>query len=272
VAGNRSPVMIDIHTHILPGVDDGAADLAESLAMARLAVEHGTTVLFATPHVSDRPELARVGQIAGLVAELQAALAREEIPLCIEPGAEVYPLENLLAEVDKGLPLTLGQRGRYLLLDSPFGSLPMGLSQTVFLLQTRGITPILAHPERVMPIQQNPQVLEEMVQRGVLLQINATSVLGRHGETAQETAFLLLRQRWVHFLASDAHSIRGRRPTLDAAAQELRAQFGDEVTTSLTLHNGERLLRDEEVPSDPLPYTPPPRLKKSWFTRLLHGN
>jgi protein-tyrosine phosphatase len=261
-------MIIDIHSHILPGVDDGAVDLPESLAMARLAVERGTAVQFATPHVTNRLEFALAESVAARVAELQAVLDTEGIPLRLVPGAEVYPMEGLAQAVDDGVPLTLTHGGKYLLLDSPFSSLPMGLGQMIYLLQTRGVTPILAHPERVMPIQQNPQLLEEYVHRGLLLQVNTSSVLGRHGEEAQATAHLLLRHRWVHFLASDSHGIRSRRPGLADAAATLADAYGQELVDTLTQVNGQHILDGTPVLTDPLPYTPPPK-KNGWFARLF---
>ncbi len=260
--------MIDIHSHILPGVDDGAVDLAESLAMARLAVGRGTTVQFATPHVTNRMEFALAASVETRLADLQAVFDQEAIPLRLAPGAEVYPMEGLAQAVAEGAPLTLAHGGRYLLLDSPFSSLPMGLGQMIYLLKTRGVTPILAHPERVMPIQQNPQVLEEYVHNGLLLQINTSSVMGRHGEEAQAAAHVLLRHQWVHFLASDSHGARARRPGLADAAAELAATYGQPLVDTLTQENGRHVLDGTPIATTPLPYTPPKK-KSSWFGRMF---
>jgi len=258
--------MIDIHSHILPGVDDGAKTLEEALAMAWLAVEGGTTIVFATPHVSNRQEIDLIEEIAGWVSSLQQALDKESIPLRLVPGAEVYPMDGIVEAIQAGRPLTLGPARRHILIDSPFSALPMGLGDLVYQLQTRGVTPILAHPERVQPVQENPQVLEELLHRGLLLQVNTSSILGTHGEAAQDTADILLEHRWVHFLASDAHTTRGRRPGQNDAAQELRAWLPEQDVADLVTNNGKRVLDGESVPTAPLSYTPPKR--RGWFSWL----
>ncbi len=261
--------MIDIHSHILPGVDDGAADLDESLAMARLAVARGTTVLFATPHVFTRGELARAAEIAVRVSDLQQALDRAAIPLRLATGAEVYPMDGIVPALEGGAPLTLAG-SRYLLLDSPLRAIPLNLGQLIFDLQTLGITPILAHPERVLPVQQDPQVLESLLQRGLLLQVNAGSVQGRFGETAARTALLLLRLHWVHFLASDAHASTTRRPGISAAMRMLIPHIGEQEAIDLVEKNGKCIIENTVVPTHPLAYTPAYR-ESRWLAWAKSG-
>jgi protein-tyrosine phosphatase len=254
--------MIDIHTHILPEIDDGSRSLDESLEMARIAVAHGTTTLIATPHVMEQPDFARAEMIAAHVVDLQGKIDEAGIGLRLLAGAEVFPKQALGELLSAGAPLTLAGT-RYVLIDTPFSALPLGLEAMVFALQTRGFMPILAHPERVAPVQEDPRVLEALVARGLLLQVTAGSVLGRHGEQPERTAEVLLAHRWVSFIASDAHGARARRPAMDGARALLAERLGEEEAAALTEKNPQQLLADQPIVADPLPYTPPRR--RSWW-------
>lgn len=260
--------MIDIHNHILTAVDDGPKLIDESITIAKIAVEQKITVLFATPHVSSHSELLASRQFPEKTAELQSALDEKLINLRLVQGAEVYPSIDLLRWLDDGYPLTLSPESKFILLDSPLTQMPNGLDSLVFELQSRGYKPILAHPERVEPIQQNPALLEEIVRRGLLLQVNASSLCGRQGKDSMKTAKILLDHNWVHFVASDSHSIRHRRPMLADAYEQLEALYGEKMAELLTSTNGMRVLNDDVVPTDPHPYAVK---KKSWFARFLPG-
>ncbi|HEY3378033.1 MAG TPA: CpsB/CapC family capsule biosynthesis tyrosine phosphatase [Armatimonadota bacterium] len=259
--------MIDIHSHILPGVDDGPATMEESLAMAQQAVAGGTTIMFATPHIAWQQDIERAGAIAGWVATLQDALVAANIPLQIIPGAEVSPLEELLPALEADVPLTLGVQGKYLLLDSPFTALPMGFDAAVFALQTRGYNVILAHPERLLPFQMDPAPLAALANRGLLMQVNASSLLGKHGVPPQKLAWTILRHGWAHFVASDAHSPIQRRPGLTEAAREVTAVLGEEVTAELFEQNPRRILAGEPIACHPAEYTAQRKLG-GWFDWL----
>ncbi|MHB1456970.1 MAG: tyrosine-protein phosphatase [Armatimonadota bacterium] len=258
--------MIDIHNHILTAVDDGPKLIDESITIAKIAVEQGITVLFATPHVASRSELLVSREFPEKTAELQSALDDKHIDLRLMQGAEVYPTIDILRWLDDGYPLTLGPESKFILLDSPITQMTNGLDSLVFELQSRGYKPILAHPERVEPIQQNPALLEELVHRGLLLQINASSLCGRQGSESVKTAKILLDHNWVHFVASDSHSIRHRRPMLSEAYIELETLYGETAAKLLTEANGLKVLNNETVLTDPKPYQ---AKKKSWFARLL---
>ncbi|MDO8587044.1 MAG: CpsB/CapC family capsule biosynthesis tyrosine phosphatase [Armatimonadota bacterium] len=247
---------IDIHNHILPGFDDGPETMDEAVLMARLAAADGVGAMFATPHIGTHNDLSVAAEIPERVAALQAAIDTDDIPIRIFPGAEVYPSANVTRAVDCAVPLTLGGSGRYLLLDTPMMTLPVDISRLVFDLQTRNITPILAHPERSLAVQRRPGILEELTLRGALIQVNAASILGYNGRAARIAVFKLLRQRWVHFMASDAHSARRRRPALSAGAAAVKNEFGPEKVSELTKGNGSRVITGDPVPSDALAYRP----------------
>jgi protein-tyrosine phosphatase len=259
--------MIDIHCHILPGIDDGPKNMDESVAMAEIAVQAGTTMVFATPHVntSEKDDVCR--KIAEKTAELRSELDSRSIALEIVHGAEVYPACSVIKAVESGSPITLGNEGRYILLDTPLTLIPMGFEQLIFDLQSMCITPILAHPERSKAVQEDPQILEPFLQRGALIQSNAGSVVGSHGCLAQVTVQNMIRHNWVHFIASDAHSTGHRRTKLRAAREELVDLIGEEQTNQLFIENGKRVCEGEAVPTDPAAYSMP--RKRTWFGQLF---
>ena len=216
--------MIDIHSHLLPGIDDGPATPAESVRMARKAVASGTTTMVCTPHMLPRrptpPEAVHAG-VAALRAELEAA----DVPLAIVPGGEIA-LERLRAMDDAQLAAaSLGGGGRWLLLEMPFAGWPLDLTRILDDLEIRGFRAVLAHPERAQSVQRRPDRLRDAIGRGALTQITASSLTGEHGPAADRTARALLRTGWAHLMASDAHSAEWRdpdmRPGLAAAAAEL---------------------------------------------------
>ena len=197
--------MIDLHTHILPAVDDGPRTLEGSLDLARAAVAAGTRTALATPHVNDDRSIDAERVAAGL-DELRPALAAAEIPLEVLPGGEI-DLGMLASLDDDGLRrFTLAQSGRYLLLEFPYTGWPAGLEETVYGLGLRGLLPILAHPERNREVQSKPARLAEAVRMGALVQLTAASLDGRIGSSAHAAANKLLELGLAHVLASDAPS------------------------------------------------------------------
>jgi protein-tyrosine phosphatase len=219
--------VVDLHTHLLPRIDDGPPSVAESVAMARVAVEAGTTTIVCTPHVHRAYPDTTAEVIHRGVGALRSALAEAEVPLEILPGAEIS-LERLpyLSESDLAR-LTLGN-GTWLLLELPFHGWPLGLAQTLYDLEMRGFGAVLAHPERADSVQRSPDRLRDAVGRGALVQVTASSFTGDHGARARRSAVGLLRQGLVNFLASDAHGAGWRPPImgegLEAAAAELRVE------------------------------------------------
>ena len=212
--------MIDIHSHILPGLDDGVATIEEARELARTTVADGVTAIAATPHVRDdyptTPEQMEAG-----VAALRADFAAEGIPLEVLHGGELA-LESVGSLSDDDLRrFTIGQTGRYLLLEFPYFGWPLALRSIVFNLQLKGFTALLAHPERNGEVQAAPERLRELVDAGVGVQVTAASIDGRGGRTARRTARALIELGFVHAIASDAHSPSLREAGVAAAAREL---------------------------------------------------
>ena len=212
--------MVDLHCHILPGIDDGSPDMQTSLEMAQIAVADGIDTLVATPHLSPTNPLAP-SEIRAATQALNEALAQQQIELLVLPGAEVEAQPELAQLLKAGQLVTVGDRGGHLLVETPFVGIPQFLEQMCFELQIAGITPVLAHPERSQLANQQPEVLQRLVERGCLLQINVDSVLGQAGREAKRLALDLLQTGGGRILASDAHDTHHRPPRLSPAQQEL---------------------------------------------------
>ena len=212
--------VIDLHSHILPGVDDGAATLEEALEIARSAVEDGVRVLAATPHVRDdyptTPEM-----MEARLAEVRAALAREGVELDVRPGGEVA-LDRLLRLSPEELRrFGLGGNPAYVLLEFPYYGWPLELGERVFALRAEGITAVIAHPERNSDVQARPDRLRELVDAGALVQLTAASLDGRLGRRSRDAAHALLELELAHLVASDAHAPSLRAAGLASAAASL---------------------------------------------------
>ena len=202
--------MIDLHSHILPGLDDGAGDLEVSLEMARAAVGDGITAIAATPHVrEDWP--TEPAAMERQVADLRAALAAEGVPLELMTGGEIG--YDRLPELDDETLRRFGLGGNpsCLLLELPYAGRPLSLEETLFDLRLRGFTVVLAHPERSAEVVEDTARLERLVETGVLVQVTASAVDGRSGGRSRRNAKLLLERGLVHMLASDAHAPSGTR-------------------------------------------------------------
>jgi protein-tyrosine phosphatase len=242
----EAAALTDLHTHILPDIDDGAADLGEATIMARAALDDGIACLAATPHSLRWPPGTDQAGLEARVAALSQHLASMGLPLTIVAGAEMALIPALVQQVDAGEHVTLN-RSRYLLIEPLYASLPSRLDEMLFELQMRGLVPILAHPERSASLQREPQQLRALVEGGLLIQITAASLEGRRGRAAERVVRFLLRENLVHVIASDAHSPGDGGPRL-ARAQALAAEvIGAGRAQALVAANPAAILADQEL-------------------------
>lgn len=239
--------LIDLHSHVLPGLDDGPETLAESLDVLRAAHADGITHIVATPHVRDDFPTGPAEMEAG-VAALNEAAAAAGIAVEVLRGGELG-IAQLLELDDEALRrFGLGGNPELLLVECPYVGWPVSLAEIVFRLQMRGFTIVLAHPERNAAVQSDPSLLDSLVDAGVLIQLTAASVDGRLGRAAQKAAFELISRGNAHVVATDAHRAEVRATGLTAAAATLRFP---ELARWLMLDAPEALLLGEELPERP---------------------
>ncbi|HEX3455790.1 MAG TPA: CpsB/CapC family capsule biosynthesis tyrosine phosphatase [Gaiellaceae bacterium] len=239
--------MIDLHSHILPGVDDGPTTIEESLEIARRAAADGVRIIAATPHVrDDYPTSAET--MERLVAEVRKAVLEAEIPVDVRPGGEIaIDWLDRLSEDDIGR-FGLGGSPRYLLVEFPYSGWPLSLHEWIFQLVTREITPVIAHPERNADVQRDPSELRPLVDAGALVQVTAASLDGRIGRSAKTAAFELIDRGLAHLLASDAHTPDVREGGLAGAVEAV----GDpELARWLTVEVPMAVITDAPVPRRP---------------------
>lgn len=261
--------MVDLHHHLLWGLDDGAKDLETSIAMARASANDGVARILCTPHANGRfrfnPAVNRAK-----VEELQQRLKDEQIAVEIGLGCDFHlSYDNIIAA--KANPARFSVNGLgYLMVELPDHGIPPQLTETFYELQLAGLTPILTHPERNPTLQNDGHRLIEWMKAGVLLQVTGDSVTGRMGKSAQKMAHDLLAKRWVHFLATDAHDAKMRPPRLSEARDLVAKKYGRAYAESLVEDNPAAVF--EGKPFEPVDQ--PANLydevkEESWWQRFL---
>lgn len=226
--------MIDLHTHILPGLDDGPKDLEEALAMASLAAAGGIAAVVATPHVMPGVYDNSKETILAALGGFKEQLYSRGIDLKVYPGAEYIIDPQLPLWLKQGQALTLNDGGRYLLVEFPQTGIPIFADQIIFEVQLLGVTPIIAHPERNAVFLKDPDRLQRFIERGCLCQGTGGSLTGRFGARVQQVAAQYLTGGCYHFISSDAHDTVRRPPALTearAAAEELVGGAGNLLTS-----------------------------------------
>ncbi|HEX5352303.1 MAG TPA: CpsB/CapC family capsule biosynthesis tyrosine phosphatase [Trichococcus sp.] len=220
--------MIDLHCHLLPGVDDGARTLDDSLAMAQLAVSEGISHILVTPHHNNGKYLNPKEAVLEATAALQSELDARGIGLTLFPGQELRINGEILEDIEKGDILFIDDEEHYLLIEFPTMSIPHYAESLFFKLRQKGITPVIVHPERNQAIMDDPNILLPFIERGALAQVTASSYVGAFGKDVAKLSKQLIDANLVHILASDAHNIRGRGFHFQKAFTKLEAEFGPE--------------------------------------------
>jgi protein-tyrosine phosphatase len=213
--------LIDLHTHVLAGLDDGARTLEESVEIARAAAHDGITALAATPHVrTDYPTSA--AEMEHGVAALRAELAAQDLSVDVLPGGEIALDYLPQVSADELARFGLAGNPAYLLIEFPYFGWPLGLPDAVFRLRTEGVVAVLGHPERNPDVQEAPARLRPLVELGAITQLTASSIDGRAGRRARAAAFELLDMKLAHLVASDAHTPQVRATGFSAASRALK--------------------------------------------------
>lgn len=254
--------MIDLHCHILPEIDDGAASLADSLSMAKLAVEEGITTIIATPHHNngryENPKQLILDKVAGL----NAALQQEEIALSILPGQEPAITGELMEDYEKKEILTLNQ-SQYVFIELPASQVPRYTEKMLFDLQLKGLVPVIVHPERNQEIHERPELLYQLVKKGALAQVTAGSVCGKFGKKIKSFSEQLIEANLVHFVASDAHNVTSRAFHLRQAYDVIEGKYGVDMVY-LFMDNAELVVDGSNVYKEV-----PERVKRKKFLGIF---
>jgi protein-tyrosine phosphatase len=276
--------MIDLHAHILPRLDDGAESLEESVEMCRISYRDGVRTIVATPHILPGVYKNNRSTILDKTQELNEAIRKfgigswetgkcglrnaelglqtphsnsehsfsndSELPFVILPGADVHFSPNLLQLCENGEIVTVNDDGRYLMVEFDFMSLPYQGEEVLFQLISRGIIPVITHPERNLEIARHPKRYYRMVNMGCLGQVTAMSLTGGFGAEVKRVADRLLAHRLIHFIASDTHSVHERPPLLSPAVREAEKRVGREEAQKMVTEYPRALLegRRPDVP------------------------
>jgi protein-tyrosine phosphatase len=260
---------VDLHTHILPGMDDGARDLVQAVAMARIAEAEGIGTLVATPHNLDWPAGDHRPTVRHAVADLNAALAEAGVHVRVLAGVESYLWPDMGAVIRSGQALTLAGSD-YILVELPMTAYPLYTEQVIFDLQIRGLSIVLAHPERNVVIGREPARLIPLVERGVLIQLTALSITGGFGAEAQQASRYLLRSKLAHIIASDAHNAERRAPALRAAVAAAGELIGQDRAEAMVSATPAAIINNQPVVVD-APAPAQPEKKRFWARLFSHA-
>ena len=218
--------MIDLHCHVLPGIDDGSRLLEETLDMARTAAKNNIDTIVATPHTLNGFFTNKWENVVSLTATVRKAFTAEDIPVILYPAMEAQVCPELFEALEKGQAATINNNSRYLLLEFPPFSMPPGSRDFIYKLRLQGITPVIAHPERHLILQNDLKQLYDLVQQGALCQLTALSIIGSLGSAVQKSSELMIKTGLAHVIATDAHSndqrIKVLAPAVDIAADILQ--------------------------------------------------
>ncbi len=260
--------MIDIHCHILPGIDDGASDVEESLKMARFAEQDGVKTIIATPHVFRPPFIHDdLFLIRDKWSEFSPILKTNNIQVDLLLGSEVHFVHNLIDVMKSNYPYIGLNRGSYMIVEFPSNHVFSGVKNLFFELVSRGLNLIIAHPERNSVFVRDPILLYDLIKMGVYAQANSGSFSAFYGTSVQEAVYQFLEWNFYHFLASDSHGKHNRATRLSKAFRKVQGKVGEEEALALVEHNPKAVVDDREIPffKDPIN---PTKKKKTFFVKI----
>ena len=239
--------MIDIHCHILYEIDDGPKSLEKSMELLRELQKKGIEKIIATPHfISGDDYVPTTEEIREKVRILQEEIDKEEIKLKIYPGMEVYASHDIIHRIKNNEILSLND-SRYILIEFPFETIPKYMSDLLFAIQLEGFTPIIAHPERYCLEYRKSKLLEQLVDKGVLLQINSESIIGAYGKRAKKAAYELLKDGMVHIVGTDSHSLNRILSDKQKIEKKISDLCGIENAQRIMYVNPQSVIENEDV-------------------------
>ncbi|GGH15337.1 tyrosine-protein phosphatase [Paenibacillus segetis] len=241
--------MIDIHTHILPGVDDGAENWNDTLDMARAAVSEGITTIIATPHHANGRYINSAVEVVEHTRYINEQLFAEGVPVTILPGQEIRVHMDLLEAWSRAELLPLAS-SNYVLIEMPSSHIPKEMEELIHELHIMKLKPIIAHPERNAEVMKNPQRLAELLERGAFAQVTSHSLLGGFGRRVEKLAWTLCRNGLIHIVSSDAHHVERRGFRLREAYDVIGERMGEQWYNYF-INNAQCVLEDKNFNSLP---------------------
>ena len=238
--------MIDLHSHILPGIDDGAKDVFNSLAMARIAVSDGTTHIACTPHIVPDIYHNRPEEISQAISALKLALCEAGINLQLIPGADVHIVPDIVGKLEAGELPVLGN-SRYFLFEPTHHVLPPSIVPLCKRIIAKDFVPVLTHPERLTWIENYHDIICKLDELGVVIQLTAMSITGKFGKRAQYWSQRMLDEGRVDIIASDAHNTRSRPPGLSRARDIVADRLNEDEAQKMVQANPARILADQPL-------------------------
>ncbi|CUS26961.1 exopolysaccharide biosynthesis protein [Paucilactobacillus oligofermentans DSM 15707 = LMG 22743] len=238
--------MIDLHCHLLPGIDDGSKNMDISLRLAQEAVDNGVTHALLTPHHMNGAYINHKTDVLRMTEDFQAAITAAGIPLTVFPGQEVRINGDLLDALDNDDILFADADNQYMLLEFPDDDVPTYTTDMVYQLQMRGIIPIIVHPERNTKIMRHPEIILQLLEKGCLSQVTASSFVGTFGEKVETFSRQLIAAGQAYVFASDTHDLPGRKYEMRQAFDKLSKEFGQDVAAEFkanakSIINGDRV-------------------------------
>ncbi len=261
--------MVDLHHHLIFGVDDGSPDLQTSVAMVQMAAEDGVTHLVATPHANEQYAYSRAAhaerlqQIRGALPQLTA----NRIQLGL--GSDFHLDYDNTVDIGSITKQYAINDGPYLLIELSDTGIPARIDELLYKMRVAGLIPILTHPERNSTLQRSRSRLREWMKADMLVQVTANSLTGHFGKIAERVAWELMDKQWVHFVSSDAHDLTRRTPRMSPAYQAVRKRKGDETAQRLFVSNPLAVFEGRTLTPQPEPLGVFAEEKKGWLDSLV---
>ena len=241
--------MIDFHTHILPNVDDGSKSIDETFELLNEAKNAGFDTIISTSHYIEDYYNVNVSEREVWINAISEILKKENKNLKLYLGNEVYLAENIIELLETGKATTIN-KSRYILFEFPMNTKPMNMYDIIYDMLQNKLIPILAHPERYSFVQKEPEIIYDLIQKGVLMQANYGSIIGRYGEKAQLMVRKFFENNMIHFLGSDVHKKNTIYPRITQALNEIKDIIGKEKLNELTTINPNMVLEDRKIDID----------------------
>ena len=259
--------MIDIHCHIVPNIDDGAKNLEDALQMAKIAYSEGIRKIINTSHYHPSFEYKKGEELLKSVKKFNYILKSNNIDIEVFIGNELYYSEDIINIIEQKEFYTLNN-SKYLLIEFPPIRFPKNLVDIIYEIKIRGYIPVLAHVERYKEVQENINLIYECINEGALIQVNASSIMGKNRKEAEITSKILLDNNMVHFIATDAHSSERRRPLIKETYNYVVDKYGDKFAENLFIENPSKVIKDEDINiKSPIIYKKPKGFFKNLFRK-----